>query len=87
MTCEEARVSMHFHLDGDEHLHVLHARAHTESCRECHAHVSTLQTIEQSLRALSRHVAPSGLKESVLSMAATMPQKQPLRNMYRVTIE
>jgi hypothetical protein len=49
--------------------------------------VSTLQTIEQSLRALSRYVAPSGLKESVLSMAATMPQKQPLRNMYRVTIE
>lgn len=84
MTCEEARASMHFHLDGDEHLHVERARVHTAGCMHCERHVRALIEVEQELKRLKRYAAPSGLTERILQSVQGIPQKRPLA---RVTMQ
>ena len=81
MTCEEARTSMHFHLDGDEHLHVKKARAHTATCIYCERHVLDLQEVEQGLRSMARYAAPQGLRKRILEAVIDLPQKRPLVNL------
>jgi|GEM_PF-5962725 len=79
MTCEEARTSMHFHLDGDDHLHVKNARQHTASCIQCERHILDLQEVEDRLRSLQRYAAPVDLKERILLAVRDTTQKRPLR--------
>lgn len=78
MTCEEARTSMHFHLDGDEHLHVINARVHTASCMHCERHVLDLQETEMRLKELKKYAAPPGLQRRILDAVVGMQQKRPL---------
>ncbi len=79
MTCDEARTSMHFHLDGDDHLHVQNARRHTASCMHCERHMLDLQEVEDRLRTLKRYAAPADLKERILLAVRDTTQKRPLR--------
>jgi hypothetical protein len=78
VNCDEARVSIHFHLDGDDHLHVKKARAHVAACTHCEQHVSELLEIEYSLKGLQKYAAPAGLKERIVQSVQCMPQKQAL---------
>lgn len=78
MTCEEARTSMHFHLDGDDHLHVKKARAHTASCMHCERHVLDLKEVEEGLWSLKRYQAPQGLRERIVQSVMGTPQKRSL---------
>lgn len=80
MTCEEARTSMHYHLDGDDHLHVKKARVHTASCAHCERHVMDLQRVEYGLQSLQKFSAPSGLRDRILEAVKEVPQKRPLRS-------
>ncbi|MCY0874869.1 MAG: hypothetical protein OWT28_01080 [Firmicutes bacterium] len=79
MTCEEAQRSMHYHFDGDDHLHVRKARAHAASCTDCGRHVMDLEMVEQGLRSLQKFAAPPGLRDRILEAVREVPQKRPLR--------
>ena len=77
MTCEEARTSIHFHLDGDDHAHARSAREHASSCVHCGQHLLALQEVEQMLRTLPRLAAPGGLRGRILETARRLTQMQP----------
>ena len=77
MTCEEARVNMHFHLDGEDYPHVQKAREHTASCVHCGQFYSDLLEVEQNLRSLPRYSAPPALMKNVLDAITGLTQKQP----------
>lgn len=79
VTCEEARTSIHFHLDGDDHVHVRRACEHTAACVQCERHLLDLREVEEGLKGLVRYAAPAGLKERILAVVKDRPQKQPLR--------
>lgn len=81
MTCEEARTSMHFHLDGDDHRHARSAREHATSCVHCERHLLDLKEVERHLTALPAHAAPTGLKSRILAAVRDLPQKPPLREL------
>lgn len=80
MTCEEARTSMHYHFDGDDHQHVRNARAHAATCAHCERHVTELEVVERELKSLRKYAAPPGLRDRILDAVRAVPQKRPLRS-------
>ena len=81
MTCDEARTSIHFHLDGDDHHHVQRAREHTHACIRCEQNLLDLQEVERALRDMKRYAAPADLKARIIQAVSERPQKRPLGRM------
>lgn len=81
MTCDEARTSIHFHLDGDDHHHVQRAREHTRECGRCEQNLLDLQEVERALRGMPRYAAPADLKARIIQTVSELPQKRPLGRM------
>ncbi len=81
MTCDEARTSIHFHLDGDEHHHVQRAREHARGCVHCERHLLDLEEVERALKGLKRYAAPPDLKEHIMRAVSQASQKRPLGRM------
>ncbi|KUO95140.1 hypothetical protein ATW55_13375 [Ferroacidibacillus organovorans] len=79
VTCEEAKQTLHFHLDGDDHHpHVKNAHHHRVTCAHCAAHLDQLKEVERGLRSMAQLSAPSSLHERIMKRVQTAIQKRPL---------